>query len=232
MSNPCHICILQRFVKVQLLARGNAWQDSTPVEVISGELRIGKELNWLQGILREYFYSCYAMGTICIFVFQAFFWTLLGRYVEMKREQRRVEMEEWEQEHGHPDDGQGVQWEAVPGEDDDEWNDLPTEGHHETDRPVTPEHQSGNDANEGGEMPSEGAQNTTAGAETSREETSSDDARADRVVRGETEPYEVFTGELLRSPTDSTCAELCSIVLLQCLTSHIIAAFSLDGRSR
>lgn len=187
---------------VQLLARGNAWQDSTPVEVISGEVRIGKELNWLQGILREYFYSCYAMGTLCIFVFQAFFFTVLGKYVEMQREERRRAVEEWEREHAGEEFDPNVHWEEqVPGgEDNGEWDDLPAQGEHGTDRPVTPEHQSGTDP-PGSEQRVDGTSSDSAEnppGETATT-TTSEEARAERVVTGQTEPYEVFTGEFVSS---------------------------------
>lgn len=222
---------MQRYVTVQLVARGNAWQDSTPVEVISGEVRIGKELNWFQGILREYFYSCYVMGTLSIFVFQALCWTVLGRYVELNRERIRREVEEWEQEHMmHPDVDHGVHWEAVPGEDDDEWNDLPTEGQQEADRPVTPEHHSDNDDDEQvGDSSSNAAQSSTeeawTGAATASQEASSEDVRAARVMRGQTEPYEVFTGECSSAPIRRLMR---SPLLLPFLTHKRILLRSLD----
>lgn len=183
--------LFQRYVTVQLLARGNnnAWQDSSPVEVVSGSVRIGKELNWLQGILREYFYSCYIMGTLCIFVFQAVFWSFFGQWLELQREERRRLMEEWEQQQ---QEEQHVAWDEVAGEEDDEWDDLPTHGQQQEPSgrpPVTPEHQeAGNDGNEG--EPDQGEDPTTRRTE----EVPSEEVRAERVVRGETEPFEVFTG--------------------------------------
>lgn len=183
---------------VQLLARGEAWQDDTPVEVVSGEVRIGKELNWLQGMLREYFYSCYTMGTMCIFVFQAVFWTVAGNYMEAQRERRRREMEEWEQEHH--DAGEHVHWDEVPGEEDDEWDDLPTGGQQgPDDRPVTPDHP-GVDSEEGGAERGVGGEDTTNSAASNQNSTNaatstSEDVRTERVMTGQTDPFEVFTGE-------------------------------------
>jgi len=202
-------------VTVQLLARGNAWQDSTPVEVISGEVRIGKELNWLQGILRDHFYSCYIMGTLTVFVFQVFFWTVAGRYVEMQRELRQQEMEEWEQEHPGEDFEQHVHWEAVPGEEDDVWDELPTEDQHEADRPVTPDHLGGHENEEeklAGVSPNADQNPTDAGSTPSAaEQDSAADVRAERVMTGQTEPYEVFTGERLANSLVYPRVSFCSV---------------------
>lgn len=183
--------LLQRFVTVQLLSRGKAWQDKTPVEVISGQVRIGKELNWFQVILRDYFYSCYIMGAMTIFVLQAIFWTVLSRYMESQRERIQREMEEWEQEaRQNMDADQHVHWEEVPGDDNDQWDDLPTDGE-EPDRPVTPDHPGHYEEDE---QPAEESQSHEAGDNTPA---GPEDARADRVMRGEAEPFEVFTGTFI-----------------------------------
>ena len=157
-------------------------------------MRIGKELSALQGVLREWFYTCYVMGTATIFIFQVVFWTLFGRYVELERERRRQALQQsWEAglEMDHGADA----WEAVPGEDDDEWDDLPTEGLQDPDRPVTPDHPHDNDE---GETSADAAANPTEAdplLPNQADGVSSEDVRAARVIRGYTEPYEVFTGE-------------------------------------
>lgn len=180
---------------VELLSRGKAWQDSTPVEVISGQVRIGKELNWLQVILRDYFYSCYAMGTMTIFVLQAIFWTLLSKYMETQRERIQREMEEWEQEaRQNMDADQHVHWEEVPGDDNDQWDDLPT------DRPVTPDHPGHHEEHD--HQPAEESQSHEA--EVDNTPAAPEDARVDRVMRGEAEPFEVFTGTFVCHRFDLT----------------------------
>ena len=124
--------------------------------------------------------------------------------MEMQRERRRQEMEEWEQEH--PDVDQHVHWEAVPGEEDDEWDDLPTgEQQEPDDRPVTPDH--AGSENEGGAeqaeetTPSDGGASipTDAGTYAAAQQGPAESVHIERIMTGQTDPFEVFTGELLCS---------------------------------
>lgn len=41
-----------------------------PLEVTRGEIRIGEELNDFQFLLREYFFTCYAVGVIFLYAMQ------------------------------------------------------------------------------------------------------------------------------------------------------------------
>lgn len=49
----------------------------TLVEVTSGELRIGKELNAIQEVLKTYYFTCYSIGTAFFAVLYMFFWTVI-----------------------------------------------------------------------------------------------------------------------------------------------------------
>ena len=43
-----------------------------PLEVISGEIRIGNELTDFQFLLREWFFTCYAIGVLILSTVQMF----------------------------------------------------------------------------------------------------------------------------------------------------------------
>ena len=99
-------------------------------------------------------------------------------------------------------------WEAVLGEDDEEWDDLPTEGLQDPDRPVTLDHLHDNDD---GKMSADATENPTEAdplLPNQEGEVSSEDVRTARVIRGHTEPYEVFTGELFWMSSFSSSSSL------------------------
>lgn len=140
-----------------------------------------------------------------IFAFQAVFWTLFGSYMEIQRERIQREMEDWQ---GEADADQHAPWEEVPGEEDDQWDDLPTGGQQESDRPVTPDHPSQQEEEHyvGGIPPNDAAQPSTAEAAGTSTAAAPEEARAERVMRGETEPFEVFTGKFHRPLVSSSHA--------------------------
>jgi hypothetical protein len=55
-------------------------QMTGPVEVIRGEVRIGKELNAYQNVLKEWFYTCYVIGTIVFLTLHLATWGILQYY--------------------------------------------------------------------------------------------------------------------------------------------------------
>lgn len=64
--------VTQQHVIVKLISQGPSWQGSSniPIEVIAGELRIGKELNQFQTVLKEWFWTSFMFGTTIILLFQ------------------------------------------------------------------------------------------------------------------------------------------------------------------
>ena len=63
----------QQHIVVRLASQGSSWQGSIPVEIVAGELRIGKELNKFQNTLKEWFWTCFIVGTLLIFTIQSLF---------------------------------------------------------------------------------------------------------------------------------------------------------------
>ena len=55
-----------------------AMPNSKPLEIISGEIRIGEELNDFQELLKVWFFTCYTIGTLCFCVVHLLVW-LIGR---------------------------------------------------------------------------------------------------------------------------------------------------------
>lgn len=49
-------------------------------EVLQGEVRIGRELNHCQQILKDWFYTCYFLGTLLLFGAQVGLWIILQYY--------------------------------------------------------------------------------------------------------------------------------------------------------
>lgn len=67
--------LVQHYVTVHLVPRENKKKHSMPffndsIEVIRGEIRIGKELSEFQYMLKEWFFTCYLVGSSLLFVVQ------------------------------------------------------------------------------------------------------------------------------------------------------------------
>jgi hypothetical protein len=63
-------CPIQQLVRVQIIS-SSAPQQHAGIEVIGGAIRIGKELNAFQEVLRTWFYTCGMIGTCycaCLYV--------------------------------------------------------------------------------------------------------------------------------------------------------------------
>lgn len=71
--------VKQRYAWVEL-QRHSAEQPL--VEVLRGELRIGKELNFFQETLREWYYTSFFVGTLCFASFYLMAWSLLLNSLE------------------------------------------------------------------------------------------------------------------------------------------------------
>ena len=145
----------QRYITVRILARGNEWLE-TPVEIVWAEVRVGKELNRFQRMLKDRFYTCYAIGTLTLFVMNS---VLLAIGVMLLKERRRLAQEESARAHEAALAGEGTtgvdddvplggtfdhdgQREGAWGDERDDWNDLPTtrnEGAQESEPHVIPE---------------------------------------------------------------------------------------------
>jgi hypothetical protein len=73
---------------------------SSPVEVIRGEVRIGKELNAGQEVLKEWFYTCYIIGTAGFISLHLAAWGILQYYWNQPKENTQCN---WEQQpYGDP----------------------------------------------------------------------------------------------------------------------------------
>jgi hypothetical protein len=60
------------------------------IEVTTGSVRIGRELSDIQLFLKEYFFTCYAIGTFIFFISQLFVLAIGRLYLE-KRRMRHME---------------------------------------------------------------------------------------------------------------------------------------------
>ena len=117
---------------VKLVSQGQSWQGDRPIEAIAGEVRIGKELNAFQNILKEWFWSSFMVGTLLIFTFQSFLFCMANfMWDSWKAGLRRRREEEIDlgdapyffdatppQSAGGPFVDDDDQWEAMPPQDD------------------------------------------------------------------------------------------------------------------
>lgn len=64
--------------KTSHLTRNSRLQQlRSPIEVVAGEVRIGRELNAWQQVLKDWFYTCYITGTFILFGSQLGLWMVL-----------------------------------------------------------------------------------------------------------------------------------------------------------
>eukprot|EP00980_Cylindrotheca_fusiformis_P001496 scaffold346_cov116-Cylindrotheca_fusiformis.AAC.10 len=78
--------IHKRYVTVKLIQRR-----IPPIEVTNGFLRIGQELSENQSILKDYFFTCYVIGSAIIFIFQLCLLAIVRLYLEKRRMNRSEE---------------------------------------------------------------------------------------------------------------------------------------------
>lgn len=117
---------------------------SSPVEIVAGEVRIGKELNAFQELLKRWFYTCFMVGTMVFAMLYMIEWILLQELLVVIRNRYDSDYpceldEDFDvadlpgfdlddsndgQEGRGGNNGQGDHDPAVV-EPDDEWEDLP-----------------------------------------------------------------------------------------------------------
>jgi len=99
-----------------------------PLEVIRGEIRIGKELSDFQFLLREWFFTCYIVGVIIISTMKIVGLLLLKALMNHRRRQRILRQMREEQD----DISEGLNLDESQLEGDlgnnHEWEDLPPMG--------------------------------------------------------------------------------------------------------
>jgi hypothetical protein len=103
--------------------------NSEPVEVVAGEVRLGKELGDFQRLLKNWFYTCYTAGTCILFVVQLLLWVILQFCWDERRRRTLLEEEEptcdLDMEGSHI--GGGEQQNDGENMDFGQWEDLPRE---------------------------------------------------------------------------------------------------------
>ena len=112
---------------VKLVSQGQSWQGDRPIEVVAGELRIGKELNAFQNILKEWFWSSFIVGTLMIFTLQSFLFCMANLVWDSWKENLRRRREE-EIDLGDAPyffDATPPQSAGGPFGDDDQWEPMP-----------------------------------------------------------------------------------------------------------
>jgi hypothetical protein len=103
------------------------------LEVIAGEILMGEELSYFQLLLKEWFFTCYVVGTCIFFALQVLLWVLFQVCWSKRRQRQFVEDPLCDLDLGSiPGGSWDGQWEDIPGpqqeqEDvgNDEWEDLP-----------------------------------------------------------------------------------------------------------
>jgi hypothetical protein len=208
----------QRFITVRILARGHGEWRETPVEIVWGEVRVGEELNRFQGIMKDRFYTCYAIGTLTLFIVNSVLLFIGAMLLKERRRLRQEEtaraLEETFEEDDHDDGPPGgafdSQREGEWGDQGDDWDDLPTnqeQAAQESDLHVIPEtndqgldDNATNDANVSEAPQNIAERDSTAGSESGRtqpevSDLEEEDYITDRDMRGHTDPFVVFTGE-------------------------------------
>jgi hypothetical protein len=88
---------MQRYVTVSLIMAPEKADRGEFLEVLQGYLHIGKELTEFQLLLKEWFFTCMAVGTMFFYGLQVML--LLGlqtywEYLQEKRERERVDLED------------------------------------------------------------------------------------------------------------------------------------------
>lgn len=85
----CNIFCIQQHVKVRILSPRKSSSDPHTIEVMSGEIRIGKELNVLQNLLREWFYTFSLIGVGVCFTVYTFVWVIFETWLEERRQRQQ-----------------------------------------------------------------------------------------------------------------------------------------------
>ena len=109
------------------------------LEVIAGEIRIGEELSYFQLLLKEWFFTCYVVGTCIFFALQVLLWFLFQVCWSKRRQRQFVEDPLFDIDLGSLQGGSwNEQWEDIPGPQqeqeevsNDEWEDLPQPAQHD-----------------------------------------------------------------------------------------------------
>jgi hypothetical protein len=111
----------QQYATVILIMQEKNSQQLDPLEVTKGEIRIGKELSDFQLLIKEWFFTCYMVGTGIIFVLQLLGLLIVRSYWDY-RTRRRM--------HEDPSlnlnlDGSEIPLDGGESQGGDEWEDLP-----------------------------------------------------------------------------------------------------------
>ena len=103
-----------------------------PLEVVRGEIRIGKELTDFQFMLREYFFTCYIIGVMIIAIFQTINLVVLRAMWKQRQHRRILRQMQEELEDDSSDILDLDDSELEPGASE-EWDDLPQPNEASTD---------------------------------------------------------------------------------------------------
>ena len=72
-------------------SQGSSWRGNVPIEVVAGEVRIGKELNPFQMVLKEWFWLSFLVGTLVILTSQVTFLAIINHLWNVWREKQKKE---------------------------------------------------------------------------------------------------------------------------------------------
>jgi hypothetical protein len=185
----------QRHIVVKLLSRGTQWTSGSPIEVVQGEVRIGKELSTFQNLLKDWFYTCAVVGVALLFSLQVVMWTVAHVWVDWRRQLALVEDDSPHDASDTVNGGHTDIFHDDDNNDDDEWDDMPApeEANNEANRTpnLANEHHSENET----------APMTTTMDDDNPAQCNSDEAkeeeeeesRPDTRVQGEDELLDMFT---------------------------------------
>ena len=120
-------------MSVRLLPRGqaNQWEGGSQPEVTAGRLRIGKELNMFQLLLKEWFWTCLVIGTSIIAVAEGMILLVLRvvllEWLEIRQERLAQEAQRRQEEEAgaqYPHQQGMGPFSVFDNENDDEWQPM------------------------------------------------------------------------------------------------------------
>lgn len=130
---------VKRHVHVRIVPQQSA---SALVEITKAEIRMGKEFNTLQNILRDWYFTCYTIGTLAFVIIYASVWMIAeGLLEERSRKSHSESTGDWnvnnegdvasdavscrESAHGTPrrSESPGAEYTQDHGQDTD-WDDI------------------------------------------------------------------------------------------------------------
>mmetsp|Transcript_16757 Transcript_16757/g.36464 ORF Transcript_16757/g.36464 Transcript_16757/m.36464 type:complete len:728 (+) Transcript_16757:96-2279(+) len=96
--------------------------DYLPIQVQRGEVRIGKELNWVQRIMKEWFYSCGLVAVSMLSIIYAIWFLIIRAWFQQQMRRYRIHREEERGDYGDDYEGERRYGDFQENHDSSNWN--------------------------------------------------------------------------------------------------------------